>query len=57
MKHQAQVQIIEKVNKKGETYKILEIYINDLLIHEVYIKDSLNQIIEYVLSTLDKNID
>jgi hypothetical protein len=51
MKHEAHIQLVEKINKKGETYKILEIYIKGLLVHEVYVKDSLNQIIEFVLNT------
>jgi hypothetical protein len=51
MKHEAQIQIVEKLNKKGELYKIMEIYIKGLLVHEVYVKDSLNQIIEFVLNT------
>ena len=50
MKHDAQVQIVEKLNKKGELYKVMEIYIKDLLVHEVYVKESLNQIIEFVLN-------
>lgn len=50
MKHDAQVQIVEKLNKKGELYMIMEIYIKGLLVHEVYVKDSLNQIIEFVLN-------
>lgn len=50
MKHDAQVQIVEKLNKKGESYRIMEIYIKGLLVHEVYVKDSLNQIIEFVLN-------
>jgi hypothetical protein len=54
MKHDAQIEIVEKLNKKGELYKVMCIYVNDLLIHEVYIKDSLNQIIEYVLETIQK---
>jgi hypothetical protein len=54
MKHDAQIEILEKLNKKGELYKVMCIYVNDLLIHEVYIKDSLNQIIEYVLETIQK---
>lgn len=51
MKYEAQIQLVEKLNKKGEIYKIMEIYIKGLLIHEVYVKDSLNQIIEFVINT------
>jgi hypothetical protein len=54
MKHDAQIEIVEKLNKKGELYKVMCIYVNDLLIHEVYIKESLNQIIEYVLETIQQ---
>jgi len=50
MKHDAQVQIVEKLNKKGEIYKVMEIYIKGLIVHEVYVKESLNQIIEFVLN-------
>ena len=50
MKHDAQVQIVEKLNKKGEIYKVMEIYIRGLIVHEVYVKESLNQIIEFVLN-------
>ena len=49
MKHDAQIEIIEKLNKQGQAYKILQIWVKGLMIHEVYIKESLNQIIEYVL--------
>ena len=49
MKHDAQIEIIEKLNKQGQPYKIMQIWVKGLMIHEVYIKDSLNQIIEYVL--------
>jgi hypothetical protein len=50
MKHDAQIEIIEKLNKTGQPYKLMQIWVNGLMIHEVYIKDSLNQIIEYVLN-------
>jgi hypothetical protein len=55
MKHDAQIEIIEKINKAGQTYKIMQIWVNGLMIHEVYIKDSLNQIIEYVIDQQQKH--
>jgi len=51
MKHDAQIQIVKKLNKKGEEYSLLEIYVKGLMIQEFYVKDSLHQILEYVMSS------
>lgn len=51
MKHDAQIQIVKKLNKKGEEYSLLEIYVKGLMIQEFYVKDSLQQILEYVMSS------
>lgn len=49
----AKLQVQEKVNKQGDPYKVLVIYAisheGELInIHEIYIKEALSQIIEYI---------
>ena len=47
----AEIQIVKRLSKKGEEYSKLEIYVKGLLIQDFYIKDSLQQILEYVMSS------
>jgi len=47
----AEIQIVKRISKKGEEYSKLEIYVKGLLIQDFYIKDSLQQILEYVMSS------
>jgi len=51
MKYEAEIQIVKRISKKGEEYSKLEIYVKGLMIQDFYIKDSLQQILEYVMSS------
>ena len=51
MKHEAEIQIVKRISKKGEEYTKLEIYVKGLMIADFYVKDSLQQILEYVMSS------
>ena len=51
MKIPAEIQIVKRISKKGEEYSKLEIYVKGLMIQDFYIKDSLQQILEYVMSS------
>lgn len=49
----AKLNIVERVNKKGESYNVLELHVfskltGELLhIHDIYMRESLKNIIEY----------
>ena len=49
MKHNAQIEVVERVNKNGEPYQMLNVYmqVKDeyILIHEIYMRDALQQIV------------
>ena len=50
MKHNAQIQIVQRINKKGEPYQMLQVYMQAgdkfIMIHEIYMRDSLTEIIQ-----------
>lgn len=53
MRHQAEIEILEKTNKNGEPYEILAIHMvlpngTTVQIHEVYMRDALKDIINLV---------
>ena len=52
----AEIQIVKRISKKGEEYSKLEIYVKGLMIQDFYIKDSLQQILEYVMSSEVKKV-
>ena len=53
MKYDAKLNVSERVNKKGETYKMLEIYMTTkdgelVLVHEFFMRESLVTLIKLV---------
>jgi hypothetical protein len=53
MKYDAKINIVERENKKGEKYQMLEIYMTTktgevILIHEVYMRETLATLIRLV---------
>ena len=50
MKHNAQIEVVQRINKKGEPYQMLQVYMQAgdkfIMIHEIYMRDSLTEIIQ-----------
>lgn len=55
----AKLQIIEKTNKSGVLYQMLEIWITTkdgevVKVHEIFVRDSLNQILTILTKGIEK---